>query len=184
MRKILFISAALFALNSPAHAEVGIVIGCHDGDTCTVRIGDQAIKARLAGIDAPEMKSGRKWPTQPYADEARAALTAMIGNQPVDVECTGQQSYNRPVCRFYACEDPYVLPAHPEHDASFCPPGDAAFDVQRRLVDQGDAWSAIQYEPARDRDPTIPGLEASARAAHQGLWAQPYPVNPGAWRHR
>lgn len=101
MRKILLIGAALVAMAGPAHAFTATVVGIHDGDSITVIQGGQVVHARLAGIDAPEMKSGRKWDTQPYAEEARAALTRMIDNHPVDVECTGQESYRRPVCRIY-----------------------------------------------------------------------------------
>ncbi len=74
-------------------------------------------------------------------------------------------------------------PDHAEHGAYFCPPGFTAFDVQRRIVAEGDAWSAIQYEPVHDRDVQLPQLEIAARAAHKGLWADVGAIAPWDWRH-
>ena len=42
-----------------------VVAGVHDGDTLTVRNGDQSIRIRLSGIDSPEMN-------QPFGDDARS----------------------------------------------------------------------------------------------------------------
>ena len=42
-----------------------VVAGVHDGDTLTVRNGEQSIRIRLSGIDSPEMN-------QPLGDDARS----------------------------------------------------------------------------------------------------------------
>ena len=41
-----------------------VVTGVHDGDTLTVRNGEQSVRIRLSGIDSPEMN-------QPFGDDAR-----------------------------------------------------------------------------------------------------------------
>jgi endonuclease YncB( thermonuclease family) len=41
-----------------------VVAGVHDGDTLTVRNGEQSIRIRLSGIDSPEMN-------QPFGDDAQ-----------------------------------------------------------------------------------------------------------------
>ena len=89
----------------------------------------------------------------------------MIMGQTVEVQDTGQRSYGRMVCRITATIDGKPV------------------DVQEALVRDGDAWAATQFEPVRDRDPAMPGLEAQARAERRGLWQEANPVAPWDWRH-
>lgn len=51
--------------------------------------------------------------------------------------------------------------------------------LNRELVRAGLAWWYRQYAPT---DTLLAQLEAEARAAHQGLWSDPAPVPPWAWR--
>ena len=50
--------------------------------------------------------------------------------------------------------------------------------LNREMVRAGLAWSYRRYS----NDPELAGLEAEARAARLGLWADPHPVAPWAWR--
>ena len=52
--------------------------------------------------------------------------------------------------------------------------------LNQELVREGMAWWYRQYAPA---DKTLARLEADAKAAKRGLWAQPNPIPPWDWRH-
>lgn len=53
--------------------------------------------------------------------------------------------------------------------------------VNQELVKAGMAW---WYKPYAPKDTTLAQLEAEARAAKRGLWADANPVPPWAWRKR
>ncbi len=158
---------ALVGLTAPARAEPGRVLACHDGDTCHVLTAEGIINVRMAGLDAPEDPWPGRWVKQPGADEARDALWKMIGDKTVDLECTGQHSYRRDVCRTTVRIDGNPV------------------DVSEALVSEGWAWSAIQFEPAHDRDQRMPDLQAAAQAAGRGLWGLQAGrrIPPWEWRH-
>ena len=48
-------------------------------------------------------------------------------------------------------------------------------------VRRGMAWVYVQYAPAGS---PLYDLQAQARAARRGLWADSHPVPPWEWRHR
>src|SRR5262245_50652861 len=50
---------------------------------------------------------------------------------------------------------------------------------QHALVKAGMAW---WYRPYAPNDPTLAQLEAEARTAKHGLWADAHPVPPWEWR--
>lgn len=56
----------------------------------------------------------------------------------------------------------------------------AGVDVETEQVRHGMAWVYRQY----NRDPLLLALEAEARAAQRGLWADKNPRAPWSWRHR
>ena len=127
-------------------------------------LAGQRIHCRIAGIDAPELAWHGKWADQPGAYESHEALDNLIMGQTVDVQDTSQRSYERMVCRLTVSVD-----GHP-------------VDVSEYMVGQGWAWSAIQFEPVRDRDMNIPVLQSKAQAAKVGIWANEA-VPPWDWRH-
>ena len=94
---------------------------------------------------------------QPYGTEARDMLCKMICGRGVDVEPRGT-SYDRVVGLIRV----------------------QGLDTSEAMVRAGAAWNYPRYDP----DPVIPVLEAKARAAHLGLWADPRAVAPWDWRHR
>ncbi|MFZ4792325.1 MAG: thermonuclease family protein [Candidatus Competibacteraceae bacterium] len=58
-------------------------------DTLTLLVaGNQQVKVRLAGIDAPKLK-------QPYGQQAKQALSALIFGQEVKVDGSGPDKYGR-----------------------------------------------------------------------------------------
>lgn len=54
----------------------------------------------------------------------------------------------------------------------------AGVDAGQAQVRAGLAWVDERYEPA----PDILSLQAAARAARRGLWADPAPMPPWVWR--
>lgn len=52
-------------------------------------------------------------------------------------------------------------------------------DTSEAMVRAGAAWDYVRY----DSDPAMPGLQAEARSAGRGLWADPNAVPPWEWRH-
>ncbi len=61
----------LVTLTVQAETLTGKVVGVHDGDVLTLLgAGNQPVKVRLAGMDAPELK-------QPYGQQAKQALSAL-----------------------------------------------------------------------------------------------------------
>ncbi len=54
-------------------------------------------------------------------------------------------------------------------------------NLNQELVRQGACWWFRKYAPG---DRVLEGLEAKARAARKGLWADPQPVPPWEWRKK
>lgn len=67
---------------------VGKVIAIADGDTLTVRSGEENHKIRLVGIDCPEKG-------QDYGTKAKQALAAMVDGKRVRIEWTERDKYGR-----------------------------------------------------------------------------------------
>ena len=94
-----------------------LVVGVSDGDTITVRCGDQPQeRIRLLEIDAPEKK-------QAYGQKAKQALSVLIFGKEITVEEAGHDRYKRTL-------------AHLKLDG---------LDVNREMVKLGYAWCYRQY---------------------------------------
>jgi endonuclease YncB( thermonuclease family) len=73
-----------------------MVQSCSDGDTCTVQVEGLSFRVRLLGIDAPEVAhKGR--PGQPFGQDAKEALNALVAGKRLEVTQHGIDSYNRPL---------------------------------------------------------------------------------------
>lgn len=84
-------SLLVIVMGIPVSAETltGQVLGVHDGDTLTLLVaGNQPVKVRLTGIDAPELK-------QPYGQQAKQALSALAFGKEARVESPGPDKYGR-----------------------------------------------------------------------------------------
>jgi endonuclease YncB( thermonuclease family) len=95
---------------------------------------------------------------QPWGTRARQALSDLAFQKPARVEVQDTDRYGRTVGRVYV----------------------GAVDINAELVRRGMAWVYTRY----NRDAALPALEADARAARRGLWADPRPVPPWDWRRQ
>ena len=133
-----------------AYADLtGQVIHVADGDTLTLVINKEWVRARLAGIDAPEAN-------QPFGKLSRESLSDLCFWQQVTVIPKGKDQYGRMFAQ--------VL----------CGDVDAGAEQVRRDM----AWVYDRY--AKDSD--LKPLQAEAKAAKRGLWADPYSKPPWKWR--
>lgn len=97
---------------------------------------------------------------QAYGQKAKEAASALVFGQPVTIVTHKQDQYRRTI-------GDVLLP-----DGT---------NVNHTLVQDGLCWWYRRYAP---RDATLERLEAEARNAKRGLWGDPNPVPPWAWRRR
>ncbi len=152
-----------------ARAVGGTVRRVLDGDTAIVETSPRSrLRCRLVGIDAPEVshrgRHGGVTPGQPYGPEAKRALEQWALRRQVTVEVHGRDRYRRSLC---------VLST-------------GGRNLNLEMVREGYAWA----EPDRwsDAPPALRReLDAAAQEARQarrGLWADPNPEPPWAFRRR
>jgi endonuclease YncB( thermonuclease family) len=89
-KKLLQLHLILFILLSGVAAKAWTLIGCHDGDTCTITDHKITKNIRFFGIDAPESD-------QPYGTDAKLYVESLLKNHDIEIKCAGS-SYNRPTC--------------------------------------------------------------------------------------
>jgi len=152
-----------------ARAVGGTVRRVLDGDTAIVETAARTrLRCRFVGIDAPEVSHRRRQggvtPGQPYGPEAKRALEGWALRRSVTVEVYGWDRYRRRLCVLFA----------------------GGRNLNLDLVREGYAWP----EPERwsDAPPSLRReMEAAmqeARQARRGLWADPNPEPPWAFRRR
>jgi endonuclease YncB( thermonuclease family) len=137
---------------APAESETitARIVGVHDGDSITaLAAGNVQLKVRLEGIDAPELK-------QPFSQQAKQALSAMVFGKTVSLHVTGKDRYKRTLAVVVA----------------------DGVNVNLALVRLGLAW---RYE-AYSKDAAFIVAQNEAKAARRGLWSDPAPVPPWEWR--
>jgi endonuclease YncB( thermonuclease family) len=136
----------------------GKVVDVHDGDTIKVLLENDKVPTdvRFHGIDAPELN-------QSHGVESRGALAKLVDGKDVDIEPTGQFSYERMIAIVYV--------------------GDV--NVNEQMIKDGEAWAARKYLRKR-QDAEWCALENSARELGRGLWAQPSSEwkDPREWYYR
>ena len=170
---ILLTAQASFATEQPipVHAKVPIdmeslkqveasVLYCNDGDTCRVKVaGGMWLNVRLAGIDAPEVSSGKKKAGQPFGDESRSFLNNMAKGKTIQIRQTDLDQYNRPVVEFLV----------------------DGLNLNRKIVQSGYAEA---YRGKTKRIDTAAYLddEAAAKKAGLGIWSQKNYVSPAVFR--
>jgi|GEM_PF-819402 len=134
----------------------GRVLVVHDGDTIKVQLDSGPISIRFFGIDAPEL-------SQSYGLESRRALAKLVDGREVDIEPTGQNSYERMVAVVYV----------------------GRTNVNEAMIKSGDAWVARKYVRKRQNAAWC-AYENVARESRLGLWAQPATkwIDPDEWRDR
>jgi len=145
----------LLVLPSLIFAEMrGTVVEIKNAETVSIQPleGGFPFLCRLYGIDAPEKY-------QPYGPDAVSALESMVLGQIVDVETTGQKSYDREICFLHKDR----------------------IDINLEMIREGYAWAYRKYlkEPYGSQ---YVRAELEARSMNVGLWADPTPVAPWEWR--
>ena len=160
-RIILFTTVLLILFPLPAFAGKFKVVIVYDGDTIKAIGNGQEIKARLLGIDAPEIFKGKLKPGQPLSEKARKYLSGMVLNKRVNIDSYGLDVHERILAKVFV-------------DGK---------NVNLEMINAGMA------EVNRDRAPPGSDLalfrqaEKEARAAKRGIWAQgdDY-ISPKKWR--
>ena len=91
MKKTILILFAFMPLILFAQVLTGRVVKIADGDTFTLLVnGNEQVKIRLDGIDAPEKG-------QAYGDKAKEYLSSMIWREPVTVNVKSKDRYGRSI---------------------------------------------------------------------------------------
>ena len=159
---------AVLGADAAAAAELhGRVVRVTDGDTVVVLDGArEQHKVRVQGIDAPER-------AQPFSDRSKQQLSRLVFGRDVVVRWDKRDRYGRIVGT--------VLAAKPGCDEPACA---KTVDAGLAQVKAGLAWWYRQY--AKEQTPAerkaYEAAEGRARKARRGLWSQPEPTPPWAFR--
>lgn len=145
---VVFLSVPACAAGD-AQQFTGRVVSVEDGDTLRVQRGQGDVRIRMFGIDAPEQG-------QPFGNEARDMLRALVLNKTVTVSMKDVDQYGR-------------LVATLQVDGQ---------DVGEQLLRAGAVWNYAQFS----QDERFAALEAEARNARRGLWALDNPTPPWSFR--
>jgi micrococcal nuclease len=154
----LTLSTASSAADPPKPLPVlaGVVTKVNDGDSIEVRLDSGPARVRLSAIDTPEYD-------QPYGTQSSSALKAMLAvDSKVELEVVTQDKFNRFVAIVWLVT------------------GDQRRNLNEAMLRDGHAWAYRRYMS----DPKFCDIEAEARDAKRGLWAQPVSewVYPPEWR--
>jgi len=141
-----------------AHAVEGRVVAVQDGDTVTILDAARVQhRVRIAGIDAPEK-------SQAFGEVSKQSLARLVHGRHVEAHCPKRDRFGREVCSVFL----------------------GARDVGLEQVRSGYAWWYREY--AREQTPadrgTYEAAETDARAARRGLWNDPAPQAPSAFRRQ
>jgi endonuclease YncB( thermonuclease family) len=96
---------------------------------------------------------------QPFGQRSKQSLADLCFGKPAVLDITNQDRYGRAIAHINC----------------------AGTDANTEQVRRGYAWTYARY--ARANSPLF-ALEAKARAAHRGLWADLAPVPPWNWRRK
>ena len=152
--------ALLGCLTVTAKSEImvihGRVVGVHDGDTLTLLDHEKIqFKIRVDGIDAPELR-------QSFGRVAKQGLADIAAGKDAVASCAKSDRYGRQVCQVHV--------------------GDS--DMGLAQLRNGLAWMFRRYghELPTERRRQYIEAEQEAKLTHRGLWTDPEPVPPWAWR--
>jgi len=152
--------ALLGCLTTTANSQIvmihGRVVGVHDGDSLTLLDQDNIQhKIRVDGIDAPELR-------QPFGRAAKQGLADIAAGKDAMASCAKSDRYGRQVCQVHVGESDVGL-------------------VQLR---NGLAWMFRRYGHELRTECRRQYIEAEqeAKLTLRGLWTDPEPVPPWAWR--
>lgn len=164
MRALMLFILLACSLNAALAKEFSAkVIAVFDGDTVLIKRAGSLIKIRLAEIDAPEVDHtgmGVQPPNpqnaQAFGDASRRSLSDMVLGQQVQVNSQTTDKYGRMVAHL----------------------GIDGLDVNAEQIRRGMAWEYSNFHSNK----ALIALQAEARQAQRGLWAQNNPLPPWTWR--
>jgi len=162
-----YLAILFVALVTPtAAADIsGKVVAVTDGDTIKILDNNRVQhKIRLTGIDAPEK-------AQPFGNASRKHLASMVAGKQVRVETSKNDRYGRVLGKVW------VQP----QDCSAC---GKTLNANLAQILAGMAWWYQDYardQPVQDRVRYESAVK-EARKRKLGLWSEPDPVPPWAWR--
>lgn len=93
---------------------------------------------------------------QPYGKTAKAIVSDWLMDEPVILKTAGKDRYGRTIGKVFMDDR----------------------NVAHMLVASGACWRYVRYA----KDTALIGMEAQARQARRGLWAQDNPIAPWEWR--
>ncbi len=126
-----------------------------DGDTIEIIRDNKKIKARLYGIDAPELK-------QLYGKESKYFLSELIGkSDKLDIQEISTDRYSRLIVVIFVDD----------------------ININITMLENGYAWAYRDYLKKNDREVYI-GAETKAKYLKRGLWQQDNPVAPYNYRKK
>lgn len=154
--RVLLLLLLLLAV-APVRAETltGVVIVVIDGDTLLFK-PDHYSPASRAFLKVRLADIDAPERNQPHGEAATQALRALALKRRGSLLIVAVDVYGRKLGRL---------------DVD-------GVNVNAELVRRGDAWASTRSA----RNP-LHALQAAARAAHRGLWRDPDPMPPAAWRH-
>jgi len=130
-----------------------LIIAISDGDTLKARCGEPGAYQQVT-VRLAEIDAPEK--RQAFGERSRQALAVLCFQEQASIRPTARDRYGRTVARV-ECR---------------------GRDASAEQVRAGMAWAYTKYLT----DPEIARLEAAARAARVGLWADRDPAPPWAWR--
>lgn len=131
------------------------VIAVADGDTLTARCQVDGKTERIP-VRLAQVDAPETTSAQPYARTARNLLRSLCLKRQAEVRLTGKVTWGRKVAEVRCGGE----------------------DVTPKLLRAGMAWAYLGFA----QDPAVFELEAAARAARAGLWAEDAPIPPWEWR--
>ena len=138
-----------------AIAAVLAFVAAADGDTLTVRDGNEHLKVRLAEVDAPER-------TQPFSQVSRKNLDTLCRNRPVEIEKVDTDRYGRTVAHvrcdgvnvnWRQVEDglAWCYPRYLKHPAECLPLEKAARDARKGLWSEPNPQAPWELRAAKQQ---------------------------------
>jgi len=149
--RVLLLALLFLCISTEAFPFGGEVVGVLEGSTIeVVRLG-KVERIRLHGLDCPEKG-------QPYGDDVKQAISALVFAMQVTVEPHGKDKHGRIMADVLLAD---------------------GTNVNHALVKDGRCWWSRKSAPG---DAELERLELEAREAKKGLWEDPEPIPPWEFR--
>jgi endonuclease YncB( thermonuclease family) len=136
---------------------VSTVIAVIDGDTVLVRRANGVLKIRLLNIDAPEVgHEPNSQQDQPFGLRSKQSLSDLVLGKPTTIVSQAMDQYGRMLANLSV----------------------NGLGVNAEQIRRGMAWEYSHYHSNQ----ALIALQAEAKLAGRGLWADDNPVPPWDWR--